>query len=62
MKKKRIIVLMALLTFFSILSGASLKVWGYSMYDEFLMTGLISFVITIILAIPKDNSSLDNWI
>jgi hypothetical protein len=60
MKRNQIRQVVALATFFSILFGASAKVWGYSYGKTFLIIGLILFIITIALMVPKDDGFLDH--
>ncbi|WP_299210551.1 hypothetical protein [uncultured Dokdonia sp.] len=62
MKRIKYVLLLGLVAFFSTLTGASLKVWGYEIGSHFLLIGLIMATITVFLAIPKKKSFLDRWI
>ncbi|MFC4635010.1 hypothetical protein ACFO3O_13900 [Dokdonia ponticola] len=62
MKKNKYVLLLGLIAFFSILTGASLKIWDYEIGNDFLFIGLVVTMIIVFLAIPKKKSFLDRWI
>ncbi len=61
MKTIKIRFVLGLLALFSLLFGASLKLWDYPYHDLFLVVGILCAIAIIISLIPKGNSFLDNW-